>query len=111
MVEGVEVAAGVFEGLDPAFGLPRSMDGQLRWEEGEVGWGEHLGDHHVAVEGPFPVGGLGAGDVWPDLRYDGRAEGDVGHEVAVHDVDVEPGVGVSMSIATAGNGFLGGWRH
>lgn len=57
------------------------------------------------------MGGRGAGDVWADRGYDWRTEGDVGDEVAVHDVDVEPGVGVSMSIAMIGNGFLGGWRH
>lgn len=45
--------------------------------------------------------GLGAGDVWADFRDDGGAEGYVGDEVPVHDVDVEPEVRVSMGIATA----------
>jgi len=62
----------------------------------------------VAVEGPFPVRGLGAGDVGTDFRDDGRAEGNVGDEMAVHDVDVEPKFAVSLGIATVvlcGMGF------
>ncbi len=54
------------------------------------------------------MSGLGAGDVWADFRDDGRAEGYVGDEMPVHDVDVEPGVAVSMGIGTAllsGMGF------
>ncbi len=47
------------------------------------------------------MSGVGAGDVWADFRDDGGAEGYVGDEVPVHDVDVEPEVGVSMGIATA----------
>jgi len=61
----------------------------------------------VAVEGPFPVSGLGAGDVGTDFRDDGRAEGDVGDEMPVHDVDVEPGFAVSMGIITALLGGMG----
>jgi len=32
-VEGVEVAAGVFEGLGPAFGLHRGKDGQHEMQD------------------------------------------------------------------------------
>lgn len=52
----------------------------------------------MAVECAFPVGGLGAGDVGTDFRYDGRAEGYVGDEMAVHDVDVEPGLGLAWAL-------------
>lgn len=48
----------------------------------------YLGDHHVAVEGALSVGFGGPVDVRTDLGDDWGAEGDVGHEVAVHDVDV-----------------------
>lgn len=61
----------------------------------------------MAVKCPFPVSGLGAGDVGTDFRDDGRAEGDVGDEMAVHDVDVEPGFAVSIGIATALLGGMG----
>ena len=51
---------------------------------GEVGdEGVGVFDHHVAVEGQ-------PGDGAEGLDH-GRPEGDVGHEVAVHDVDVEEG--------------------
>jgi len=43
VVEGVEVAAGVFEGLDPAFGLPRREEGQhanAAWRVGKKDQGE-----------------------------------------------------------------------
>lgn len=44
----------------------------------------------MAVEGARGIGGGGAVDVRADLGDDGGAEGDVGHEVPVHDVDVQP---------------------
>jgi len=55
----------------------------------------------MAVKRPFPVSGLRARDVWADLRHDGCAEGHVGDEMPVHDVDVEPVFEVSMSFAMA----------
>ena len=56
---------------------------------GEVG-DEVVGvfDHHVAVEGEFGDGAEG-------LDH-GRAEGDVGDEVAVHDVDVDDGAATAL---------------
>ena len=61
------------------------------WDGHEVGSGfgevgeEGVGvlDHHVAVEGEFGDGAQGL--------HHGRAEGDVGNEVAVHDVNMENG--------------------
>ena len=50
----------------------------------------HLGDHHVAIEGALPQSGFGSRDMRAQLGYDGGAEGHVGHEVAVHDIDMEP---------------------
>ena len=44
----------------------------------------------MAIEGALPVRGCGALDMGPDLGHDGGTKGHVGHEVAVHDVDVEP---------------------
>lgn len=44
----------------------------------------------MAVEGAGGVGGYGAVDVRADLGDNGGAEGDVRHEVAIHDVDVQP---------------------
>lgn len=43
----------------------------------------YLGDHHMAVERPASVIFSRPVDVFPDLGYDGGAEGDVRHEVAV----------------------------
>ncbi len=50
----------------------------------------YLGDHHVAVKGALAVRRCRSLDVGADFGHHGRAEGDVGHEVAVHDVDVKP---------------------
>ena len=44
--------------------------------------GEWVGDHQVAVEDE--------GGAFADACDDDGADGDVGNEVAVHDVDVEP---------------------
>ena len=44
----------------------------------------------MAVEGAAGEGAGGAGDMGSDLTDDGGTEGDVGHEVAVHYVDVQP---------------------
>lgn len=56
--------------------------------------GGDLGDHHVAVENTLSPVGV-AVDCAADAGDDGGADGDVGYEVAVHDVDVEP-VGASV---------------
>ena len=50
--------------------------------------GTDFGDHHVAVKCALAAWLSGSRDVGADLGYDGRAEGHVGHEVAVHDVDL-----------------------
>lgn len=52
--------------------------------------GSHLHDHHVAVERALSTGLRWTGDVGPDLGDDGSSEGDVGNEVAVHDVNMKP---------------------
>jgi len=44
----------------------------------------------VAVEGALRVRSPRPRDVRADRGDDGRAKGDVGHEVPVHDVDVQP---------------------
>lgn len=102
-MEGVEVAAGGFEGFDPFLRLWFPPLGsallleafcaklsERRGRERRESRHTHLGDHHMAIEGALPVRRCGALDVRPDLRHDGGAEGHVGHEVAVHDVDVKP---------------------
>lgn len=96
VVEAVQVAAGLLELLDPFFGYwspsvdvyllvfpsssPSSRNQHLS--------NPYLGDHHVAVEGAFSIGFSGPVDVRADLGDDRGAKGDVGHKVAVHDVDV-----------------------
>jgi hypothetical protein len=52
--------------------------------------GRYLCNHHVAVKRPLAVLGRGLLDVAPDLRNDGCTEGDVGHEMAVHDIHMQP---------------------
>ncbi len=49
-------------------------------------------DHQVAIEGDF--------ELFPQRAHDGRTDGEIGDEVAVHDVEVEDG-------ATAIDGLLG----
>ena len=60
----------------------------------------------MAVEGACSFGGGGAVDMRPDLADDGVAEGNVGDEVAVHDVDVQP-VGALGHGGAAGRGGAG----
>ena len=67
LMDGHHVGAGVGEGGDEVVGVF---------------------DHHVAVEGEFGDGAEG-------LDH-GRAEGDVGDEVAVHDVDVDDGAAAAL---------------
>ena len=50
----------------------------------------YLSDHHVAIKGAPAMVGPGALDMGAYLCYDRRSEGDVGHEVAIHDIDVQP---------------------
>ncbi len=49
-------------------------------ESGEVGIGRR--DHQVDVERLLRM--------WPDRLHHARPDGDVGHEMAVHDVDMDP---------------------
>jgi hypothetical protein len=50
----------------------------------------HFHDHHVAIESATTAGFGGTVDAAADLGYDGAADGHIGHEVAVHNVDVQP---------------------
>lgn len=85
-MEAVEVAAGGFELFDPAMRLRGVSLGC--W----IGCDEraYLCDHHVTVEGPSPAFLVRPGAVRADVGDDGGADGHVGDEVAVHDVDMEP---------------------
>lgn len=75
-----------------------------------------LGNHHVAVKRASSVPGRWPVDVRADLGDDGSAKCDVGDEVAVHDVDVEPvcalGYGAGAFFAQVGKvgGEDGGGR-
>jgi hypothetical protein len=68
-VKAVQIAPSLDKLLDPLLGL---------------------GNHHVAVKRASSVPGRWPVDVRADLGDDGSAKCDVGDEVAVHDVDVEP---------------------
>lgn len=68
-METVEVTACFLELLDPFLGLR---------------------DHHMAIECAFPVLLLGFVDMTSNLGDDWGAEGDVGHEVPVHYIDMQP---------------------
>ena len=95
VVEAVQVAASLLKVLDPLLRLlePVSRAFLVRTPVSDASTflsSPYLGDHHVAVEGALSVGFSGPLDVRTDLSDDGSAEGNVGHEVAVHDVDVQP---------------------
>jgi len=96
VVEAVQVAAGLLELLDPFLRLLEPVSRCLPFVSpsssssyrNRLLSSPYLGDHHVAVEGAFSVGFSGPVDVRADLGDNGSAKGDVGHKVAVHDVDV-----------------------
>jgi hypothetical protein len=48
----------------------------------------YLCNHHVTVKGTLSVGARGTLNVGADLGDNGGTKGHVGHEVAVHDVDL-----------------------
>lgn len=50
----------------------------------------HLRDHHVAVKGAPALGLCRPANMRTDLSDNGSSEGDVGDEVTVHDIDMEP---------------------
>lgn len=50
----------------------------------------YLGDHHVAVKCTSAPRFVGSLHMRPYFADDGRAEGDVGHKMAVHDVHMKP---------------------
>jgi hypothetical protein len=97
VVEAVQVAAGFLEILDPFFRLLEPVSRCVLCRDPVVSArvfihsslsNPYLGDHHMAVESALSVGFSGPVDVRADLGDDGSAKGDVGHKVAVHDVDV-----------------------
>lgn len=88
-MEAVEIAPGFFEVGDPFLGLWRTSSILLSPQVGGGGGGTHLGDHHVAVEhalAPVRIPLYRAADAGD---YGGTNR-DVRHEMAVHDIDVEP---------------------
>ena len=103
-MEAVQIAAGLLEILDPFLRLLESVsrcvssscrNSCFRKSLSSLSFclpvllsGPYLGDHHVAVEGAFSVGFSWPVDVRANLGDDGSSEGDVRHEMAVHDVDV-----------------------
>jgi len=56
------------------------------WDE--MGWEIHLCDHHMAVKGTAAMSNRRAVDMTADFGDDWGTEGHVGHEMAVHDVDL-----------------------
>jgi hypothetical protein len=100
VVEAVQVAASLLEILDPFLRLLESVSRCVSFvffvllcrpllpRKSFFLSSPYLGDHHVAVEGALSVGFSGPVDVGTNLGDDGRAKGDVWHEVAVHDIHV-----------------------
>ena len=62
----------------------------------------YLGDHHVAVKSAITPRRLGSLDMRPDFGDDRGAEGDVGHEMTIHDVHMEPVCAVLDCIGASG---------
>ena len=50
--------------------------------------GAYLCNHHVTIKGPFSVRSSRTVDMGADLGDDGSTKGHVGHEMAIHDVDL-----------------------
>jgi hypothetical protein len=96
VVEAVQVASGFLEVLDPFLRLLEPVSRTFSISHASsltvlsVPAIPYLSDHHVAVEGALSVGLGGLLHVWADLGNDRCSEGDVGNEVAVHDVHVQP---------------------
>lgn len=65
---------------------------RVGWEGAGIGVDEYLGNHHVAVKGALAVVLGRSVDVGADLDHNGRAEGEVGDEVAVPAIGGERGV-------------------
>lgn len=68
-MEAVQITASFLEVPDPSF---------------------RLCYHHVAVECTPSIGACWALYVWADLSNYGRSEGHIGHEMAVHNIDMKP---------------------
>ena len=108
VVEAVEIATGLLELPDPFMRLRnrRALASEIEPGDHRAG-SEHksrntkrnepipgvttyLRNHHMAVKGSCAVGLSRPGNMRADLRNDGGAKGDIGDEVAIHDVDMEP---------------------
>ena len=50
----------------------------------------HLCNHHMAVKGPLAVGMSRPANMRADLGDNGSSKGDIGDEMAIHDIDMEP---------------------
>jgi len=81
IVEAIKIGARVLEFLDPFLGL---------------------GDHHVAVEGSASVVRGGLVDVFPYLGDNWGAECDIGNEMAIHDINVQPVRALIHGLGTLG---------
>lgn len=77
-----------FHGREKRVWMPAAMQWDIDVLFEQDGSGAYLCYHHVAVKGPPPVRACRTVDVRADLCDDGGAEGHVGHEMAVHDVDL-----------------------
>ena len=60
--------------------------------------GQHLSDHHMTIERSLSEYPLRPRNMRTDFGYDRRAEGHVGNEMPIHDVDVEPALLQSISM-------------
>jgi hypothetical protein len=100
VVEAVKVASGFLEVLDPFLRLLEPVSRAFSISNVPfricsstvpcVPTVPYLSDHHVAVEGALSVGLGRLLDVWADLGDNGCSKGDVGDEMAVHNVHVQP---------------------
>ncbi len=87
-METIEIAAGVLEVFDPLLRLLRSSAPAIMLLLPRPV--SHLANHHMAVESALAEGFLWPGDMRPYLRNYWCPECYVWHEVAVHDIDMQP---------------------
>jgi hypothetical protein len=89
-METIQIAASPREVVEPSLWLDFCRVNTISFylDLGGVS-SRHLRNHHVAVENPLtPI--LVPLDAAADASHNGSADGDVGYEVPVHYVDVQP---------------------
>lgn len=93
VVKAVQIATGLLKLADPFMRLlirQAWLAGSLRRWKSKILRTTNLHNHHVTIESAGTILFGGTVDATTNMRDNGTAEGHVGHEVTVHDIDMEP---------------------